>query len=115
MFDNERGGAARDLGDLSGGEKVIVGEALANAIALYNNTRSGLQIQTLFRDETTGSLDPETAPLYVAMLRKVQQLGDVRQIVYVTHSPGSAALADAQIQFAGGTATIAWPPFREAA
>jgi exonuclease SbcC len=114
-YDNERGGAARDLGDLSGGEKVIVGEALANAIALYNNTRNGLQIQTLFRDETTGALDPETAPLYVAMLRKVQQVGDVRQICYITHSPVAAALADAQIQFAGGTATIACPPFREAA
>jgi exonuclease SbcC len=115
VYDNERGGAARDLGDLSGGEKVIVGEALANAIALYNNSRSGMKIETLFRDETTGALDPETAPLYVAMLRKVQQLGDVRQICYVTHSPVAAALADAQIQFAGGTVTIAWPPFREAA
>jgi exonuclease SbcC len=115
VYDNERGGVARDLDALSGGEKVIVGEALANAIALYNNNRSGMQIQTLFRDETTGSLDPETAPLYVAMLRKVQQLGDVRQIFYVTHSPVAAALADAQIQFAGGTATVAWPPFRDAA
>ena len=115
VYDNERGGTARDLDALSGGEKVIVGEALANAIALYNNNRSGMQIQTLFRDETTGSLDPETAPLYVAMLRKVQQLGDVRQIFYVTHSPVAAALADAQIRFAGGTATVAWPPFREAA
>jgi DNA repair exonuclease SbcCD ATPase subunit len=74
-----------------------------------------MKIETLFRDETTGSLDSETAPLYVAMLRKVQQVGDVRQIVYITHSPVAAALADAQIQFAGGTATIAWPPFREAA
>jgi exonuclease SbcC len=115
VYDNERGGTARDLDALSGGEKVVVGEALANAIALYNNNRSGMQIQTLFRDETTGSLDPETAPLYVAMLRKVQQLGDVRQIFYVTHSPVAAALADAQIRFAGGTATVAWPPFREAA
>jgi DNA repair ATPase RecN len=49
------------------------------------------------------------------MLRKVQQVGHVRQICYITHSPVAAALADAQIQFAGGTATIAWPPFREAA
>jgi hypothetical protein len=39
----------------------------------------------------------------------------VRQIVYVTQSPAAAPSADAQIQFAGGTATIEWPPFREAA
>jgi DNA repair protein SbcC/Rad50 len=115
VFDNKRGGDARDLTDLSGGEQVIVSEALMNAIALYVNTRSPQPIRTCWRDETTGSLDPETAPKYLAMLRKVQELGGFHHVFFITHNPAAAALADAQIRVDNGRAEILLPPFVEAA
>lgn len=111
VYDNERGGDPRDIADLSGGEQVIVAEALMNAIAIYVNTTSQMPIRTCWRDETTGALDPENATRYLSMLRKVQELGGFHHVFFITHNPEAAALADAQIQVADGTARIALPPF----
>lgn len=115
VFDNERGGDPRDIADLSGGEKVIVSEALMNAIAIYVNQRSLMPIRTCWRDETTGALNHKVIPQYVAMLRKVQELGGFHHIFFVTHSAEAAAMADVQIHFAGGQAEIRYPPFSEVA
>jgi len=111
VYDNERGGDPRDLSDLSGGEKVVVSEALANAIALTVNARSRRPIRTCWRDETTGALDPDTAPRYIAMLRKVQEIGGFERVYFVSHNLDVAALADAQLQFAGGQVHVALPPY----
>jgi exonuclease SbcC len=115
VFDNLRGGDPRDLADLSGGEQVIVAEALMNAIAVYVNTRSPVPVRTCWRDETTGALDPENATRYLAMLRKVQELGGFHHVLFVTHNADAARQADAQIQVADGQAVIVRPPFVEAA
>ena len=104
VLDNERGGAARDIGDLSGGEQVIVEEALKNALSLYCNARNVSPIRTCWRDETTGPLDPENAARYLPMLLRVQQLGGFRHVLFISHNPDAAAQADAQIRFAGGHA-----------
>jgi len=114
VFDNERGGT-RTVADLSGGEQVIVSEALRNAIAIYVNQRSPMAIRTAWRDETTGALDPLNADRYLAMLRKVHQLGGLHHLFFVTHNAAIAAQADAQIRVADGTATLVFPPFSEAA
>lgn len=111
VFDNQRGGESRDIADLSGGEQVIVAEALSNAICIYVNTRSPMPVRTCWRDETTGALDPENATRYLAMLRKVQQLGGFHHVLFISHNPEAAAQADAQIQLHDGTATIAFPPY----
>lgn len=115
VFDNQRGGEPRDVSDLSGGEQVVVSEALMNAIAVYINTRAPMPIRTCWRDETTGALDPENAQRYIAMLRKVHELGGFHHTFFITHNPDAAAAADAQIRVAGGQAVIAYPPFMEAA
>lgn len=111
VYDNERGGSARDIGDLSGGEQIIVEEALKNAIALFVNRRNTSPIRTCWRDETTGPLDPENAARYVPMLRKVLELGGFERIYFISHNPEAAAMADAQVRFADGTATVALPPY----
>lgn len=111
-IDNAHGGEARDISDLSGGEKVVVEEAVRAALACYVNLRSRHRFRTLFRDETTGALDPENAPRYVAMLRKLMEISGADQILFVTHSPVCAALADAQVRIANGQATIALPPYQ---
>lgn len=111
VFDNERGGDPRDIADLSGGEQVIVSEALCNAIGLYVNARSPMPIRTCWRDETTGALDPENASRYLQMLRKVHELGGYHHVFFICHNADIAALADAQIVVAGGHASIQRPPF----
>jgi exonuclease SbcC len=111
VFDGARGGEPRDLALVSGGEGVLIEEALRSAIALYMNQRNVLPIRTVFRDETTGSLDPENALRYVPMLRRVRERGGIHHLLFITHNPDVAALADAQIVVAGGTARIVLPPF----
>jgi exonuclease SbcC len=115
VFDNKRGGEQRAVSLLSGGEKIIVSEALMNAIALYMNTRSPQPIRTCWRDETTGPLSAANCARYVAMLRRVHQLGGFHHTFFVTHNPEAAAMADAQIRIADGKATIVEPPYSEAA
>lgn len=111
VTDNARGAEPGDIADLSGGEQAIVNEALMNGIALFVNSRSPLPIRTAWRDETTGALDPENAIRYVEMLRKVQQLGGFHHVLFITHNPDAAALADAQIHVAGGRVELQQPPY----
>lgn len=116
VLDNEKGGDARDLTDLSGGEQVIVDEALKNALTLFMSTRStSMPVRTIIRDETTGALDADNAPRYVAMLRKLADIGGYHHILFVTHSAAAAAGADAQIVVHDGQADIQLAPFPEAA
>lgn len=115
VYDNLRGGEPRDLGDLSGGEMVLVDEALKNALALFVNARNVSQIRTCWRDETTGPLDAENAARYLDMLRRVRAIGGFHQILFVTHNRDAANGADAQVRVAGGGITTARPPFAEAA
>lgn len=115
VMDNTRGGDARDLSDLSGGEQVIVDEALKNALAIYLNQRTTTPVRTCWRDETIGALDAENAPRYVAMLRRVRDIGGFSQIYFVSHNAEAAALADAQIHVGNGQAIIMRPPFAQAA
>lgn len=112
VWDSERpGNTARDLSDLSGGEQIIVDEAIKSAIALVANARNPHPIQTCWRDETTGALHPDVAPRYVPMLRRVHELGKFHQTVFITHNPDAAIQADAQVIFAGGSVSVALPPY----
>jgi DNA repair exonuclease SbcCD ATPase subunit len=90
--------------DLSGGERTIVGESLGMAVAIYN--KSSHPIATCFRDETTGALDTETAPKYVAMLRRALSLGHFDRILFITHSAECAELADARLRCGSGRVQV---------
>ncbi len=111
VWDAERGGEALDLQLLSGGEQVIVDEAVRAAVSLFINQRNEMPIRTIFRDETTGALDPENALRYVAMLRRLLERSGASQLLFITHAPDAAALADAQIVIAGGKLDVRYPPF----
>lgn len=115
VLDNLRGGDARELTDLSGGEQILVDEALKNALALFINARQAGAVETMWRDETTGPLDPENALRYVDMLRRVREIGHVRHVLFVSHNPAAAARADVQLRLADGRVTVHRPPFQEAA
>lgn len=103
VIDTERG---RDgmIDDLSGGEKVIVSEALAIAIGLYN--KSGHELQTLWRDEIVGSLDSNNAVKYVAMMRRAMQMGNFHRMLIVVHNQEVAELCDARIRCHDGTVSV---------
>ena len=94
----------------SGGEQVILDEALRLALALYNQQRSGGALRTLFRDEVDGQLDPENAHRYVGMLRRAVALGGLHRVVFISHRPEVWAQADARLVVADGTATVDPPP-----
>lgn len=115
VFDNQDGGDARDIADLSGGERVIVEEALRAAIALYVNARNVSPVRTIFRDETTGSLDDENAIRYVQMLRRMQELGGIAHVIFVSHNPDVTAMADAQVHVNDGKLEVKLPPYQSAA
>lgn len=106
VWDNEHGGAARKLSGLSGGQRTIVEEAFRSAVALYNNLKNEQPIRTCWRDETISALDAETAPQYVAMLRRFVELGRFEQLLFVSHNLECAALADAQVLVANGAIEV---------
>lgn len=110
-IDNANGGDRRDIGDLSGGERVVVEESVRAALQCYVSLRSRQPSRTIWRDETTGALDPENAPRYVAMLRKLREISRAHQVFFVTHSMDCAHLADAQVHVKDGQVTVVLPPF----
>jgi exonuclease SbcC len=103
VLDNRRG-AWGSITGLSGGEEVVVNEALGFGISIYN--KSAHRFQTAFRDETTGALDPEAAVAYVEMLRRARSVGAFHHVLYITHSPECSELADAVLRCENGKVTV---------
>jgi exonuclease SbcC len=101
VVDSERGREG-DGEDLSGGEKVIVGEALGLAVGLFHAQAAGANLGTVCRDETVGALDPENGERYISMLRAFLRVGRVHQLLYVCHAPLLLDMADAIIQVENG-------------
>jgi exonuclease SbcC len=101
VVDTERGreGSGEDL---SGGEKVIVGEALGLAVGLFHAQAAGVNLGTVIRDETVGALDPENGERYLAMLRAFLRVGRVHQLLYVAHNPELVQMADAVVYVDNG-------------
>ena len=90
----------------SGGEKVLISEALSLALTVISCRKSGVDRPTLVRDETGAALSENEAPAYVAMLRQAQALTRASCILFVSHMPSVSALADVRLQFRNGELTI---------
>lgn len=101
-LDQEYGGESRDVGDLSGGERVIVEEAIRAALAVYVNLRSRMRFKILWRDECSGALSPDNVPRYAALLRKMLTLSGADQCLFVCHQPELAEMADAIVTVSNG-------------
>lgn len=106
VLDTERGreGTAESL---SGGERVLVGEAVSLALSMLACRRSGVKGATLVRDESGAALDPQNARNYVAMLRRAAELVGASHVLFVSHSPDVVDLADARIEIKDGEVTVA--------
>ena len=105
VLDTERGRDA-SAESLSGGERVIVGEAISLALAMLATRRSGVQGCTLVRDETGAALDPANARAYVAMLRRSADLVGASRVLFVSHNAETQELADARIVISNGTVEV---------
>lgn len=101
VIDRRRGGE-RTLAGLSGGEQVVVDEALRTALSLFAAERGASPWKTMFRDETVGALDPDNAAAYVRMLHRARELGGYHQVLYVTHDERAIGAADAVIRITEG-------------
>lgn len=86
----------------SGGECVIVGEAIALALTMLACRRAGVENPTLVRDESGAALDPVNGRAYVAMLRRAAELIDADKVLFVSHDPSLQDLADARIEVRDG-------------
>ncbi len=89
---------AKSLGVMSGGQKVWINEALTRAIALYMAQGHERRYGTLFCDESDGPLDAERKQMFVAMQRKVLELGRYDRAYFITQTPELLAHADRVIE-----------------
>ena len=82
---------------LSGGELVLISEAISLALTSLACARAGIEDPDLIRDESGAALDPSKARAYVAMLRRAaNQMG--ARILLVSHNPEVSELCDARIE-----------------
>ncbi len=93
--------------ELSGGQFVLVNEAVNLGIAIYNMRQGeGNRYATLFRDETVGALDNANAKEYMRILRRAMDLGSFHQVIFICHSPLVWELADDILSVGGGCVVV---------
>ena len=93
--------------ELSGGQFVLVNEAVNLGIAIYNMRQGeSIRYETLFRDETVGALDAFNGKEYVRMLRRAMDIGGFHQVIFICHTPLVWELADRVLSVAGGGVVI---------
>ena len=93
--------------ELSGGQFVLVNEAVNLGIAIYNMRQGeGIRYETLFRDETVGALDAANAKEYVRMLRRAMDLGGFHQVIFICHTPLVWELADRILSVGDGRVVV---------
>lgn len=93
--------------ELSGGQFVLVNEAVNLGIAIYNMRQAeGVRHETLFRDETVGALDAKNAKEYVRMLRRAMDVGGFHQVIFICHAPQVWETADRILYVANGEVTL---------
>lgn len=99
VFDGHRG-TEKSLGDMSGGEEVLVNECLTRSVALYASQSSMTRCETLFTDETDGALDPQAKRTFMQMKRAVLKQGGYGREFFITHTPELWEMADYKIMMA---------------
>jgi len=90
----------------SGGERVLIGEAVSLALTMLACRASGQRDVTIVRDESGAALDAAKARAYVEMLRRACDHIGARQVLIVSHSPEVADLCDCRLVVADGTVEV---------
>lgn len=100
IFDTRYNSARKNV---SGGQRIIIDEAIRLATGIWRTNLNRLQIETLWRDETTGSLDNCSAEMYIRFLRKAMEMAPhLHQIIFIAHHESVFNQADRRIFFKEG-------------
>ncbi|MCK9568885.1 hypothetical protein M0R72_08090 [Candidatus Pacearchaeota archaeon] len=91
-----------ELKDLSGGEEKIVDLILQSAAMLLVRQLSGLLLETVIRDETDGSLDPEGAHQLFNNVQAAHNVSKVYQTLIVTHRQELIDMIPQRLRFVPG-------------
>jgi exonuclease SbcC len=86
----------------SGGERVLLGEAVSLALTVAACRTAGVEAPCLVRDESGAALDPERAAAYVAMLRRAAAMVGASRVLLVSHATAVVAACDARLVVEGG-------------
>lgn len=106
VFDSEGWTANGDAGLKSGGESVIVNEAISLALTMIMCRRYGLENPVLVRDESGAALSPAGWRAYLSMLRRACAELRASKCLFVTHSPEALELADSRLLVANGRVAV---------
>jgi exonuclease SbcC len=106
VLDSERGRDA-PAETLSGGERVIISEAISLALSMLACRRSGVVRPVLVRDESGAALDVVAARGYVSMLRRAAEFVGADRVLLVSHSPDVWDLCDARVEVRDGRIGVA--------
>jgi len=88
---------SKNVGKMSGGERIWINECLTRAMALYLAEASSRRSCTLFSDEADGAFDAQHKRQFMAMKREVLRIGGYRQEYFISHTPELSEMADAVI------------------
>jgi exonuclease SbcC len=91
-----------DVRGFSGGQRVLIGEALSLALTMLVARRAGLEGLTIVRDETGAALSPENSRAYVDMLRRAAAIVGADKVLLVSHNPDVWEMADSRIEVRDG-------------
>jgi DNA repair exonuclease SbcCD ATPase subunit len=87
------------VSDLSVGQRAIISEAISLALSIVAKQKGIIDMETLFRDETTSNLNREAANSYVKLLRNAMTIGEFKSIIYITHQDFLLSQMDHVVEF----------------
>ena len=96
VFDAERDDK-KSLSDMSGGEETWVDDAVTRGICLFNAARSGKKYHMLFSDEKDGRLTEQRRREFMAVKRRVLELGGFDGEYFISHTKEIQEMADSSI------------------
>jgi len=96
---DETDGLTKLVSDLSVGQRSVISEAINLALAIIAKQKGVIDIETLFRDETTSNLNREAATNYVKLLRNAMNMGGFKNLIYITHQDFLLSQMDHVINF----------------
>jgi exonuclease SbcC len=85
----------------------MIEESITRAISLYNAQKSGRKYHALFTDEKDGALDFQKKKEFIAMKKKVLEIGGYDTEFFISQSPEVQETADVTIAVNGYVVAIA--------
>jgi DNA repair protein SbcC/Rad50 len=103
VMDNDSG-REELLESLSGGEEVILADALKDSLAIYMNQQLAGPLQTMWADESGAALDENHRASFFDRKRRAMKMNGIRQFFIVSHDRDVWENADAivRVDEAGG-------------